>query len=85
LLLNRAERDALLWQEPQAARWIKKILGSDEFLNGQERWCLWLVGISSAELQCMPLVYSRVQKVAEMRGKSAKLSTQKKSKNTTPF
>ena len=80
LLLNRAERDALLWQEPQAARWIKKILGSDEFLNGQERWCLWLVGISSAELQCMPLVYSRVQKVAEMRGKSAKLSTQKKSK-----
>lgn len=80
LLLNRAERDALLWQEPQAARWIKKILGSDEFLNGQERWCLWLVGISSAELQGMPLVYSRVQKVAEMRGKSAKLSTQKKSK-----
>ena len=80
LLLNRGERDALLWQEPQAARWIKKILGSDEFLNGQERWCLWLVGISSAELQCMPLVYSRVQKVAEMRGKSAKLSTQKKSK-----
>ncbi|HHB6892324.1 N-6 DNA methylase [Citrobacter amalonaticus] len=80
LLLNRGERDALLWQEPQAARWIKKILGSDEFLNGQERWCLWLVGISSAELQCMPLVYSRVQKVAEIRGKSAKLSTQKKSK-----
>lgn len=80
LLLNRGERDALLWQEPQAARWIKKILGSDEFLNGQERWCLWLVGISSAELQCMPLVYSRVKKVAEIRGKSAKLSTQKKSK-----
>lgn len=24
LLLNRGERDALLWQEPQAARWIKK-------------------------------------------------------------
>lgn len=61
----------------------KKILGSDEFLNGQERWCLWLVGISSAELQCMPLVYSRVQKVAEMRGKSAKLSTQKNQKYHT--
>ncbi|QNM17985.1 class I SAM-dependent DNA methyltransferase [Citrobacter freundii] len=78
LLLNRAERDALLLQEPQASRWIKKILGSDEFLNSQDRWCLWLVGITDEELQSMPNVYSRVQKVAEMRRKSAKLSTQKK-------
>lgn len=78
LLLNRAERDALLRQEPQASRWIKKILGSDEFLNSQDRWCLWLVGITDEELQLMPNVYSRVQKVAEMRRKSSKLSTQKK-------
>ncbi|MEP8833276.1 DNA methyltransferase [Enterobacter hormaechei] len=78
LLLNRAERDALLQQEPQAARWIKKILGTDEFLYSQDRWCLWLVGITDEELQLMPNVYSRVQKVAEMRRKSPKLSTQKK-------
>jgi len=76
--LNRAERDALLQQEPQAARWIKKILGTDEFLYSQDRWCLWLVGITDEELQLMPNVYSRVQKVAEMRRKSPKLSTQKK-------
>ncbi|UCB32269.1 hypothetical protein J9874_02831 [Duffyella gerundensis] len=79
LLMNRAERDTLLKQEPQAAMWVRKVLGSDEFLNGQDRWCLWLVGIANAELQSMPLVYSRVQKVAEMRRKSTKLSTQKKS------
>lgn len=78
LLMNRTERDALLRQEPQAARWIKKILGSDEFINSQERWCLWLVGITDKELQLMPNVYSRVKKVAEMRRKSSKLSTQKK-------
>lgn len=79
LLMNRAERDTLLKQEPQAVMWVRKVLGSDEFLNGQDRWCLWLVGIANAELQSMPLVYSRVQKVAEMRRKSTKLSTQKKS------
>ncbi|CAI0886760.1 DNA methyltransferase [Serratia proteamaculans] len=85
LLMNRAERDSLLKQEPQAAMWVRKVLGSDEFLNGQDRWCLWLVGIANAELQSMPLVYSRVQKVAEMRRKSTKLSTQKKSNTPHTF
>lgn len=85
LLMDRTERDALLRLEPQAARWIKRILGSDEFLNSQDRWCLWLVDITDAELQLMPHVYNRVQKVAEMRRKSAKLSTQKKSKTPHLF
>ena len=79
LLMTGTERDALLKQEPQAAPWIKKVLGADEFLNGQERWCLWLVDINITELQLMQHVYTRVQKVAEMRRKSAKISTQKKS------
>ncbi|HEN3378313.1 TPA: class I SAM-dependent DNA methyltransferase [Yersinia enterocolitica] len=85
LLMNRTERDTLLKQEPQAAMWVRKVLGSDEFLNGQDRWCLWLVGIASAELQSMPLVYNRVLKVAEMRRKSTKLSTQKKSNTPHTF
>ncbi|OIY28581.1 class I SAM-dependent DNA methyltransferase [Citrobacter freundii] len=79
LMMNRVERDALLRKEPQAAPWIKRVLGADELLNGLERWCLWLVDITDTELQSMPYVYERVQKVAEMRRKSTKLSTQKKS------
>lgn len=79
LLMNRAERDVLLRHEPQASCWVKKVLGADEFLNGQERWCLWLVDITDIELHSMPLVYSRVQQVAEMRRNSTKLSTRKKS------
>ena len=81
LMMNRVERDALLSKEPQAAPWIKRVLGADELLNGLERWCLWLVDITDTELQSMPYVYERVQKVAEMRRKSTKLSTQKKFKH----
>lgn len=78
LLLNKAERDQLIELEPKSERWIKKILGADEFLNGMERWCLWLVGISHEELMGMPLVHRRVQSVAEMRKNSNKVSTKKK-------
>lgn len=77
LLLDRAEYDELLKHEPLAAPWIKKVLGAAEFLNAKERWCLWLVGITDAEIQAMPLVYNRAQKVAETRRKSRDKGAQK--------
>ncbi|MDY7783955.1 DNA methyltransferase [Aeromonas caviae] len=77
LFLTRDERDELLKHEPQAGHWLKKVLGATEFLNSTERWCLWLVGITDDELQSMPLVVKRVQKVAETRRKSPDKGTQK--------
>ena len=67
LLMTTAEKNALVSDEPNAAKWIKKLLGADEFLNGKERWCLWLVGISDTELHAMPKVMERVESVRTMR------------------
>ncbi|MDO5667358.1 MAG: N-6 DNA methylase [Alcaligenaceae bacterium] len=67
LLMTTIEKDNLIREEPNAAKWIKKLLGSDEFINGKERWCLWLVGISAEELLTMPKVMERVNAVKEMR------------------
>ena len=48
-------------KEPNAIPYIKKLIGSAEFINNRKRWCLWLVGISPAELRKMPLVLQRVE------------------------
>lgn len=85
LFLTSSERDELLIHEPSAARWIKKVLGANEFLNGKERWCLWLVGITDDELKSMPYVYERVQRVAENRRKSPDKGTQKLSSRPHQF
>ena len=85
LLLSRAERDDLLQHEPKAERWLKRVLGADEFLNGRERWCLWLVGITAEELKDMPSVYHRVQLVANSRKNSPKISTKKKAETAHLF
>ncbi|MFQ2027301.1 DNA methyltransferase [Aeromonas veronii] len=85
LLLNKGEREQLLAKEPQAERWIKKVLGADEFLNGRERWCLWLVGISKEELASMPLVERRVQLVASTRIKSPDKGAQKMAERPHQF
>ncbi|ELB1641648.1 class I SAM-dependent DNA methyltransferase [Vibrio alginolyticus] len=77
LFLNRAERENLLKVEPRAEKWIKRVLGSSEFLNAKERWCLWLVGIEPDELSSMPYVHQLVNQVAEVRRKSPDKGTQK--------
>lgn len=85
LLLNRAEYDELITKEPQAERWVKKVLGADEFLNARERWCLWLVGITDDELKAMPLVSRRVQLVAETRRRSPDKGAQRMAERPHQF
>ncbi|MEZ8798525.1 methyltransferase [Vibrio cyclitrophicus 1F175] len=77
LLLDRNERDELLDKEPSSAKWLKKVVGADEFLNSKERWCLWLAEASEADIEKMPLVAQRVSKVAEARLNSRDKSVRK--------
>ena len=75
LILSPDERVALLRHEPQAEPWIKRFIGGDEFINGTERYCLWLVGINPSLLMAMPLVSARVAMVRDKRLASDKART----------
>lgn len=83
LLLSTADKAELLAKEPQAAPWIRPLLGAEEFINGKERWCLWLVGIDPEELHAMPEVTKRVTAVKKMRLSSRAETTVKLA--DTPF
>jgi N-6 DNA Methylase len=76
LILSPNGKDTLLAREPKAARWIKPILGSVEFINREDRYCLWLVGISPQELRTMPAVLERVEAVRSERLDSTRETTQ---------
>ncbi len=58
LILSPQERDRLVETEPEAAIWIRRILGSDEFINGIPRYCLWLT-------ECPPETVRRLNGVRE--------------------
>ncbi|MGH8441553.1 MAG: class I SAM-dependent DNA methyltransferase [Nevskiaceae bacterium] len=75
LLLSADEKRALVANEPAAARWIRPFLGSEEFINGSERWCLWLVDTPPDVLRTMPSVATRVAKVREHRLDSRRPTT----------
>lgn len=61
LIIEADDYDSFIKAEPNAAKYIKKLVGSVEFLNGKDRWCLWLVGASPAEIRKMPEVMKRIE------------------------
>jgi hypothetical protein len=75
LLMNTQEKLELLAIEPNAASWVRQISGSDEFINGIERWCLWLIGIAPDKLRLMPAVMERVDSVRKQRMSSSRPTT----------
>jgi len=77
LLLDDEQKKELLEKEPLVSRFIRPLIGSQEFLHNESRWCLWLKDISPSELRKMPEVMKRVDAVRQFRLKSPKAATVK--------
>ncbi len=82
LMLSQEEKDDLCLKEPQAEKYIKKMIGSAEFINNIPRYCLWLVNCPPNELRKMPEVMKRVMLVRQERLSST--DKQAKSLANTP-
>lgn len=76
-LFTPDERDTFLVHEPAAAPYFRRWLGADEFLNGYERWCLWLGDAEPVALKAMPLAMERVAAVRAFRKASKRKPTLK--------
>ena len=77
LLLSSSEKSELLALEPSAAKWIRPYAMSDEFINGIERYCLWLLNCPPQTLKTLPLVLKRIDAVRSMRQSSKDAQTKK--------
>lgn len=77
LLLSDEEKEELLGQYPNAAKFIKPLISAYEFLNGQKRWCIWLVNADPKEIREFPPLISRIDAVRKFRLASVAPSTQK--------
>lgn len=72
-------------KEPQAEKFIRPLLGAVEYLHGKRRWCLWLQGISPAELRQCPMVMDRVKRCQEARAGSVAAGIRKFAATPTLF
>lgn len=84
-LFSDEEKDAFIAKEAAAAKWFRRWLGADEFINGWQRWCLWLGDCPPAELRKMPEAMKRVQAVKAVRLASKSAPTRKLADTPTHF
>ncbi|MBX3176263.1 MAG: class I SAM-dependent DNA methyltransferase [Candidatus Hydrogenedentes bacterium] len=84
-LMTPDEKTAFLAKEPEAAPYFKQWLGGQEFLNGIERWCLWLGDASPAALRNLPECGRIIEKVKVFRAASKSAPTQKLAQSPRRF
>nr|WP_298219818.1 DNA methyltransferase [Halothiobacillus sp.] len=75
LFLSPGERAKLLQESPAAKRFIKRFLGAQEFIRGEQRFCLWVENDERAEAESVPELKRRIEAVAKMRTESKAAET----------
>ena len=83
--LSYDEKEDLLLKEPSATKWIRRYTGASEFLKNNLRYCLWLVGATDEDVNAMPLVKQRVEKVRLTRLASKSTTTRSYAKKPLLF
>jgi len=77
LILSAAERSSLIAAYPQAENLIRPLLGAKDFIDGNHRFCLWLVDADPALIRAIPPIVERLRLNRIYRAASSRKSTQK--------
>ncbi len=85
LIIEAEDYNDFITSEPNAIKYVKKLVGSTEFINGKKRYCLWLVGVSPAELRKLPQVMMRVEACKKDREDSPDAGRRKLAERPTQF
>ena len=66
-MLDSEDKLQLLREYPEAQPMIRKIQGSKEFINGIERYCLWIEDNQVPLAKSIPPIFERLERVKEYR------------------
>lgn len=85
LILSEDEKNEVVANEPFIEKFIRRYYGSEEFINGRIRYCLWFVNPSPAELRASKFITTRLENVRKFRLSSNRKDTQKLADFPTQF
>lgn len=85
LFLTNDEYQDVQKREPEILKYIRRVYGASEFINNKPRFCIWLVGVSPAEVRKSKFIMERVESVRKFRLASTKAATRKCAEMPTLF
>ncbi len=84
-LFTDEEKKEFVTKEPESEKFFKPFISAYEFLNGHNRWCLWLKNANPTELKDAKLITERIENVKKLREQSKRQATQKLASFPTLF
>lgn len=84
-VLKPEEREEILKKEPQIAKFIRPYIGSEEFIKGKKRYCIWLEEAHPEEIAASPILSEKVRLVYEFRAASKAKTTNGYAKTPSLF
>lgn len=85
LILSKTEKEILISKYPNVKKYIRLLLGSKEFIRGQQRYCLWLKDEDLNEIKNIPELLSHIEKTKQHRLASKDKGTNKLAKRSHQF
>ena len=77
LLLTKDELEALALSEQDLQRFVRSVVGSDEFISGKQRYCIWIKDEDAEVASKHAVIGPRLEMVRAMRLGSTKAATQR--------
>jgi hypothetical protein len=62
-MLSEEEKDNLLLKHPESKEFLKKLLGSQEFLHNESRWCIWIKDSDREKAEKISEIRKRIENV----------------------
>lgn len=75
LILSPTQRLELLRSHPESEPLVRRLYGSQEFIKGIERWCLWIPDDQAEDAARIPEIARRIQVVRRHRSESTRTET----------
>ena len=72
LILSDDEKKELIEKEPKAEKYIKPLIGAEDFINGKRRWCIWLYNEDEKEFRSIAQIDKRIQELRIIREQSSR-------------
>jgi len=72
LILSDEEKREFIRCNPKTEKFIKPLIGADDFINGKQRWCIWLYGRNENEYMDIPEIKRRIEDLKLIREKSSR-------------
>ncbi len=85
LILSPDEKDALVEAYPQSSAIIKRLIGSQELIRDELRFCLWIADDDLELAASIPPIKQRAERVCQMRMESKKGATNKDAQRPYQF